>query len=271
MQSESQRHRLYCLLRDCEQQLQTTALEAPVDKPSISIGLKAVGSSSSVSTMAPEDDDICEEFGVAVQPQTLQLDSLLTEQVASCFVQAMHGKERGRRQCNHHNEAQQGSHHQQQLPISAAFQHSKVPKNHNLAKEFTRAGPEKSPTTMMIRNIPNRYTQLELIHELESLGFMGSFDFFYSPIDTGTMGNVGYAFVNFGSPAWAARCEQALEGYTFKKHQRPSRKKIATVSVAHLQGLQANIRHYEKSVVSSRSGMQQCGPMVKPCYAASLA
>jgi len=66
----------------------------------------------------------------------------------------------------------------------------------------------------MIRNLPNRYSQDELIDELEGLGFADTFDFFYAPIDVGTMGNVGYAFVNFLSASDAARCWQNFEGFT---------------------------------------------------------
>merc|ERR1719343_462750 len=115
---------------------------------------------------------------------------------------------------------------------------------------------------MMIRNIPNRYTQRELIEELEALGYAGTFDFLYAPIDFGTMGNVGYAFVNFVCPEFATRCYRELDGYTFRRHQRKSREKVATVSVAHLQGLQANLQHYEKAAVTGRARSKRCGPVV---------
>mmetsp|Transcript_49644 Transcript_49644/g.98166 ORF Transcript_49644/g.98166 Transcript_49644/m.98166 type:complete len:289 (+) Transcript_49644:70-936(+) len=143
-----------------------------------------------------------------------------------------------------------------------SFQHVRVPRSLNLAEEFQKTGLEGPPTTMMIRNIPNRYSQRELIREIENLGFHNTFDFFYAPIDTGTMGNVGYAFINFVHPAWAERCQQIVTGYIFKKHQQKARRKIATVSVAHLQGLQANIRHYENAAVNGRNRSKRCGPVI---------
>lgn len=196
------------------------------------------------------------------QPQQLLKDrqSLQREKAesrCSSYAQNVSGKYKWSRHGNHHGgwsqrPPQLQQHQEQPLSITKGFQHYTVPKNHNLAKEFPQASLEQPPTTLMIRNIPNRYTQHELIKELESVGFMGSFDFFYAPMDTGTMGNVGYAFVNFCSPAWAALCQQVLEGYAFRSHQQRSRRKVATVSVAHIQGLEANMRHYENTAVSTR-------------------
>merc|ERR1719491_2947159 len=117
----------------------------------------------------------------------------------------------------------------------------------NLAEEFAKVSAGPSPTTMMLRNIPNRYTQQELIDELGVLGFADSFDFLYAPTDFGTMGNVGYAFINFISSEWAERCQRELEGLVFAKHQKKLAKKTAVVSVAHLQGLEANVQHYKKA------------------------
>ena len=66
----------------------------------------------------------------------------------------------------------------------------------------------------------------------------------------GTMSNVGYAFVNFVSTSCAERCVEAFQGYRFKRHRKTSGK-VAAVSAAHLQGLEANLAHYEKSAVNT--------------------
>lgn len=112
----------------------------------------------------------------------------------------------------------------------------------------TDTGPAK--TTLMIRNIPSRYTQRELVKELESLGFVSAFDFLYMPMDRSTMSNVGYAFVNFTSEYWAGICLQVIANYNFKRHQRTPGK-AAAVSVAHIQGLEANLRHYDRMTMNS--------------------
>lgn len=134
--------------------------------------------------------------------------------------------------------------------------HYKVPRNIDLRRQYAGDGPEAEPiTTLMIRNVPNRYSQELLVTELKELGFRDSFDFVYLPIDRITHWNVGYAFVNLLDAETATRCAEKLQGYTFKRHQHRFGKKVlgkkAVVSNAHLQGLHKNVEHYRLSWVQS--------------------
>eukprot|EP00931_Biecheleriopsis_adriatica_P040568 TRINITY_DN2324_c0_g1_i12.p1 TRINITY_DN2324_c0_g1~~TRINITY_DN2324_c0_g1_i12.p1 ORF type:complete len:275 (+),score=52.94 TRINITY_DN2324_c0_g1_i12:118-942(+) len=144
--------------------------------------------------------------------------------------------------------------------LRSFFTHNKVPKNVDLAEHS--ADLETPPTTMMIRNIPNRYSQQELMNELDRLGFLGSYDFFYMPHDRATKYNVGYAFVNFVDNYHAKQLQEVFEGFCFAKHQHQHFKKTARVSVAHLQGFAANLRHYENSAVSRSTRQKQTGPQI---------
>ena len=54
-------------------------------------------------------------------------------------------------------------------------------------------------TTIMIRNIPNKYTQNMLLNEINAR-HEGTYDFYYLPIDFKNRCNVGYAFINFMDP-----------------------------------------------------------------------
>merc|ERR1712070_1213924 len=137
--------------------------------------------------------------------------------------------------------------------------HFNVPKTVNLAVEYAKSDRKKLVTTLMIRNIPNRYSQRELINELKSLGFGGTFDFLYVPLDLGTMSNVGYAFVNFTDAAWAEKSMAVLQNHRFKRHRQAG--KVAAVSIAHIQGLDANLKHYEKSAVNT-SRLRQRRPVL---------
>lgn len=149
--------------------------------------------------------------------------------------------------------------------FAKAYRHKMVPKSRDLEKEFRegkeREGKKESkPTTLMIRNIPNRYTQENLIADLEEAGFSGTFDFLYLPLDQGkkhrhhglrkTSSNIGYAFVNFKDHESAEKCMDTFNGHTFSQI---SSNKIAAVSVAHMQGLRANLAHYQNAAVKAWS------------------
>jgi hypothetical protein len=145
-------------------------------------------------------------------------------------------------------------------PTPKDGKHCLVPKHVNLADQYAKSKKEGQPiTTVMIRNIPNKCSQRELIAELESVGFQGCFDFLYIPLDLGTMSNVGYAFINFTHPVHAALCMELLPKHHFRR-QRKVGKGVA-VCAAHMQGLEANLRHYEKSAVNT-SRLRQRRPVV---------
>merc|ERR1711920_860200 len=99
----------------------------------------------------------------------------------------------------------------------------------------------------MLRNIPNKYMQENLLEEIDAAGFVGAYDFFYLPMDVRNNANVGYAFINFLRPEEFDRFRQHFEGYQFK---RAGSKKVATVSPAIVQGLKANVQNLMKKRVT---------------------
>jgi hypothetical protein len=138
-----------------------------------------------------------------------------------------------------------------QFPTLLQPRQGKVPRTTDLAAEFADAdNANLAKTTIMIRNIPNRYTQRELVLELEGMGFGDSFDFVYLPMDKSTRASLGYAFVNFINATWADKCMTDFQDYRFKRHRNFS-SKIAVATVAHLQGLEKNLAHYEGKFVNS--------------------
>lgn len=137
--------------------------------------------------------------------------------------------------------------------------HARVPRTVNLAEEHARNDAGRTTTTVMIRNIPNRFSQTHMVERLGELGFKDTFDFLYIPLDLGTMSNVGYAFVNFTDAIWAAKCMHELPGSQLTR-KRGGGKVIAT-STAYLQGLEANLQHYDKSAVKS-ARLRQRRPVV---------
>lgn len=102
------------------------------------------------------------------------------------------------------------------------------------------AWPEDA-TTIMLRNVPNRYTAEELLTEVLAQGFEGAFDFFYLPIDFKTKRNRGYSFINFHNSKLA---KFFVDAFHAQKLTRYATHKILEVSPALMQGFAANVSHY---------------------------
>lgn len=104
-----------------------------------------------------------------------------------------------------------------------------------------------STTTVMMRNLPNKYTQRLLLTEINYTGFLGTVDFLYLPIDPETNANRGYAFLNFIEAGFAWMFKMSYEG---RKMNRFNSNKVVSVVPATLQGFEANYAHYAAARVS---------------------
>jgi len=102
-------------------------------------------------------------------------------------------------------------------------------------------------TTVMMRNLPNKYTQRMLLMEINHTGFLGTFDFLYLPIDPETNANRGYSFLNFIDPGFAWMFKMSYEG---RKMNRFNSNKVVSVVPATLQGFEANYAHYAAARVN---------------------
>ena len=71
-------------------------------------------------------------------------------------------------------------------------------------------------TTLMIKNIPNKYNQKMLLAEIDER-HKGQYDFFYLPIDFQNKCNVGYAFINFVSPIFILGFYERFNGHKWDK------------------------------------------------------
>eukprot|EP00931_Biecheleriopsis_adriatica_P021945 TRINITY_DN14216_c0_g1_i1.p1 TRINITY_DN14216_c0_g1~~TRINITY_DN14216_c0_g1_i1.p1 ORF type:complete len:562 (+),score=145.78 TRINITY_DN14216_c0_g1_i1:85-1770(+) len=97
-------------------------------------------------------------------------------------------------------------------------------------------------TTVMLRNIPNKYTREMLVKQLNQ-DFKGRFDFVYLPIDFKNKCNVGYGFLNFRTPAACEEFTAKFDGVDVRKCLPGlNSKKIAGVTPARVQGLEDNVR-----------------------------
>lgn len=103
--------------------------------------------------------------------------------------------------------------------------------------------------TVMLRNIPNKYTREMLVKQLEQ-EWKGEFDFVYLPIDFKNRCNVGYAFINF-------RTIEACEAFVMKFNGVEvhtclpglNSRKVTEVTPARVQGFEDNVQRLRNSPV----------------------
>lgn len=99
-------------------------------------------------------------------------------------------------------------------------------------------------TTVMIRNIPNRFSQDELISMLRELRIQ--FNFFYCPIDYRHKCNLGYFFVNLVAADMANDFIRMMDGSNWPD---PRSRKLCSATWARIQGYEANMKHYRGSPI----------------------
>lgn len=73
--------------------------------------------------------------------------------------------------------------------------------------------------TVMIQQVPFKYTQSKLMNEINLDGFQGKYDFFYLPANARNHGNRGFGFINFVSARFAQEFYCHYHGQKFKHHE----------------------------------------------------
>ncbi|KAK6917952.1 RNA recognition motif domain [Dillenia turbinata] len=118
------------------------------------------------------------------------------------------------------------------------------------------ASGEDTRTTLMIKNIPNKYTSQMLLAAIDE-NHRGTCDFLYLPIDFKNKCNVGYAFINMVSPSHIASFYQAFNG---KKWEKFNSEKVASLAYARIQGKAALITHFQNSGLMNED--KRCRPIL---------
>merc|ERR1712224_54644 len=84
----------------------------------------------------------------------------------------------------------------------------------SIASDDSDEPPATMRTTMIVQNIPNRYTRTMLVELFDAQGFQGSYNMVYLPTDFSTAVSFGYAFVNFETPESAGKFASAFQGFS---------------------------------------------------------
>ncbi|MQL96954.1 hypothetical protein Taro_029637 [Colocasia esculenta] len=115
---------------------------------------------------------------------------------------------------------------------------------------------EDSRTTLMIKNIPNKYTSKMLLAAIDE-HHRGTYDFIYLPIDFKNKCNVGYAFINMIDPQKIIPFFQAFNG---KKWEKFNSEKVASLAYARIQGKASLIAHFQNSSLMNED--KRCRPIL---------
>jgi hypothetical protein len=119
--------------------------------------------------------------------------------------------------------------------------------NSSRSIESVDTTPVQEVTTLMVCPLPYEVCSEELLEAVNALGFAGAYDFVYMPSRStrkgakSRKGNVGYAFVNFGTAERATQFTAAFESYSFPDVDDD--RQIA-VKAAACQGYTANFAMY---------------------------
>ncbi|XWS54085.1 hypothetical protein CRYUN_Cryun10bG0058600 [Craigia yunnanensis] len=115
---------------------------------------------------------------------------------------------------------------------------------------------EDKRTTLMLKNIPNKYTSKMLLAAIDER-HRGTYDFIYLPIDFKNKCNVGYAFMNMIDPSQIITFYQAFNG---KKWEKFNSEKVASLAYARIQGKEALIAHFQNSSLMNED--KRCRPIL---------
>mmetsp|Transcript_8652 Transcript_8652/g.31899 ORF Transcript_8652/g.31899 Transcript_8652/m.31899 type:complete len:1084 (-) Transcript_8652:411-3662(-) len=125
----------------------------------------------------------------------------------------------------------------------------------NLDPKIVREGKDLR-TTLMLRNIPNKYSQSMLLEKIDET-HKECYDFFYLPIDFKNKCNMGYAFINMLDTHHVLSFYSHFNGKGWEKFNS---EKVATVSYGRIQGRDALKDHFQNSSLMHEE--KRCRPII---------
>lgn len=138
------------------------------------------------------------------------------------------------------------------------------PVNHSAGAAAAAHGAAELPTgpktTLMLQNLPDRFTRDMLINLLNREGFAGQYDFAYLPVAFDTMQGLNHAFINMCNPDSAEVFQDHFNG--FKGWPVPSEKVCVAAWHDRQQGLAPLIERYRNSPVMHESVPDECKPLI---------
>ena len=104
---------------------------------------------------------------------------------------------------------------------------------------------EDRRTTLMIKNIPNKFNR-ELLLNIINQNFKGAYDIFILPTDANRYKNFGYSFINFTSSYYIPFFYYLFHN---KKWSSTNSKKVCEITYSKIQGKNNLYAHYSKQII----------------------
>ena len=136
---------------------------------------------------------------------------------------------------------------------NAESEHQKEKMEDHLSNEiniYRILNSEESRTTVMIRNIPNKFKQKTLLERI-NMKHQGQYDYFYLPMDLKTQCNVGYAFINFIHPIYILDFFLEFQSIEWQSTTPDCKStKISKLAFANIQGKDELVQHhFDKNIM----------------------
>ena len=112
---------------------------------------------------------------------------------------------------------------------------------------------EDRRTTLMIKNIPNKFQRDALLKTIDE-NFKGAYDLFILPTDANGFKNFGYSFINFTS------CYYIPYFYFLfheKKWSSTNSQKVCQITYSKIQGRNSLLSHYSSKIVFKNSEVKK--------------
>ena len=118
---------------------------------------------------------------------------------------------------------------------------------------------EDKRTTIMIKNIPNRFNK-DLLLSIINQNFKGTYDLFILPTDINKYKNFGYAFINFTSSYYIPYFYYMFNG---KMWSSTNSKKICELTYSKVQGKENLLAHYPIKIIYGNEEAKKVFPEQK--------
>lgn len=139
--------------------------------------------------------------------------------------------------------------------LQCVYDHDPVRPRCSVIRAQTAGQPPDLPpecTTVVLKNIPAKYTPDRLLAALHECGYFAKIDFVYVPVDFKSRDrSLGFAILSFSRTTVCAKfaAEFHLADACDMLGDEEDSKKCLEVSAAPIQGAEANVRHLQKSPV----------------------